>query len=124
MSLATTAAAINSRFVELYKAGDMKTLATELYHEDCKLLLSGVEPLFGRKGVEEGLNALKKSGVAEIKIASEEIDGFETDTAYDRGNCIFFNDDGIQLEVGKYLAIYKKVHGKYLMCIDIANSNI
>ncbi|XP_002737421.1 uncharacterized protein LOC100368337 [Saccoglossus kowalevskii] len=123
MSLSEAVSAINARYIELYKVGDMKTLATELYHEDCKLMMSGFEPIVGQKGVVERLDAMQRTGASELKLTSEEIDGIETDTAYCRGSYVFYKDDGSEMTVGKYLLILKKVDGKYRIYLDIDNSN-
>ncbi|XP_002737424.1 uncharacterized protein LOC100368793 [Saccoglossus kowalevskii] len=123
MSVKSVIEANHARGAELYNAGDIQAMVTEMYHEDCKFMPSGVETKFGQKGVLEILESLKKTGVAEIKVTSEEIDGIETDTAYERGSYIFYKDDGSEVGVGKYLVIWKKVNGKYRAYVDILNSN-
>ncbi|XP_006819790.1 uncharacterized protein LOC102801984 [Saccoglossus kowalevskii] len=123
MSIKSVIEASHARCAEMYNAGDIQALVTEMYHEDCKFMTSGSGTKFGQKGVLEGLESMKKTSLAKVKVTSEEIDGIETDTAYDRGSYIIYKDDGSEVDVGKYLVIWKKVNGKYRAYLDILNSN-
>ncbi|XP_002737418.1 uncharacterized protein LOC100367886 [Saccoglossus kowalevskii] len=123
MSIKSVIEANNARFGEMYKAGDMKALATELYHEDCKFMPSGSETKIGQKDVAKELEGMKAAGISGMKLTAEEIGGIENDTAYDRGQYFLYKDDGSEMGVGKYLVIWKKVDGKYRVYLDIFNSN-
>ncbi|XP_077984437.1 uncharacterized protein LOC144439062 [Glandiceps talaboti] len=112
-----------STIMELYTSGDMKALAQQ-YTEDCKLMVPGKEIQIGRQAIEDVHIKMKAMGIAKMTLKSQECGGTgDGDTAYDQGSYETIKEDGTVADVGKYLVIWKKVDGVYLLKIDMFSSN-
>ncbi|XP_077982726.1 uncharacterized protein LOC144437619 [Glandiceps talaboti] len=109
--------------VKRYKGGDFKGLS-ELYTPDCKLMPSGTNVLFGREAVENAFRNFYNTGAKSSSLHTDEAGQVRGDDClYERGHYQFYNEDESVREEGKYVVIWKKVNGEYLIDIDIWNAN-
>ncbi|XP_035692251.1 uncharacterized protein LOC118426823 [Branchiostoma floridae] len=63
----------NQKFMACFKANDMKGVAN-LYTEDCKLMITGMDTQYGREATEKALAGVWTSGARSLEWKSEEID--------------------------------------------------
>ncbi|XP_070575049.1 uncharacterized protein [Ptychodera flava] len=109
--------------VKRYKAGDFKGLS-ELYTPECKLMPSGTDVMVGREAVENAFRDYYNAGAKWSSLHTDEAGQVHGDEClYERGHYKFYNEDGSVRDEGKYVVIWKKIDGNYLIDIDIWNSN-
>ncbi|XP_078695151.1 uncharacterized protein LOC144924079 isoform X4 [Branchiostoma floridae x Branchiostoma belcheri] len=114
----------NQKFMALYKANDMKGLATKLYTEDCKVMAPGSDTEYGRDGAEKAFVGAWAGGVKAVELKTEEVGPMGSDVIYERGTSTSKKADGSVADEGKYIVIWKKVDGEWFMYIDIFNSSL
>ncbi|XP_070574924.1 uncharacterized protein [Ptychodera flava] len=123
-SLRAAIVAQEAKHEELYDAGDAKGVS-ELYTEDCQFMRPGTKLVIGRQSVVDAVNATRAAGWATLKLTTDEVgdivDG--RDTAFESGQYVRFKADGSPGEGGKYLVVWKKVDGVYLIYLKCFNSN-
>ncbi|XP_035694188.1 uncharacterized protein LOC118428277 [Branchiostoma floridae] len=112
----------NEKFMACFKANDMKGLAN-LYTEDCKIMPTGSDTLFGREGPENVFKGAWEGGVREVELKVEEVGPMGSDVIYERSTYTMKTEDGSVADVGKYVVIWKKVDGDWFLYIDIFNTN-
>lgn len=64
-----------------------------------------------------------KAGIKNAALKTDEIVQVAGDYVTERGNYTMYTGEGKIADIGKYVVIWKKVGGKYLMDVDIWNSN-
>ncbi|XP_070574925.1 uncharacterized protein [Ptychodera flava] len=122
-SLRAAIVAQEAKHEELYDAGDAKGVS-ELYTEDCQFMRPGTKLVIGRQNVVDAVNAGKAAGWATLKLTTVEVGGIaDGDTAFERGQFARFKEDGSPGGEGKYLIVWKKVDGVYLIYLKCFNSN-
>ncbi|XP_070576280.1 uncharacterized protein [Ptychodera flava] len=122
-SLRAAIVAQEAKHEELYNAGDAKGVS-ELYTEDCQFMRPGRKLVVGRQSVVEAVDELKAAGWATLKLTTDEVGGVvDGDTAFESGQYALFKADGSTDDVGKYLVVWKKVDGVYLIYLKCFNSN-
>ncbi|XP_019617020.1 PREDICTED: IgGFc-binding protein-like isoform X1 [Branchiostoma belcheri] len=114
----------NQKFMALYKANDMKGLATKLYTEDCKVMAPGSDTEYGRDGAEKAFVGAWAGGVKAVELKTEEVGPMGSDVIYERGTSTSKKADGSVADEGKYIVIWNKVDGEWFMYIDIFNSSL
>jgi len=106
-----------------WNAGNAAAIAG-LYADDAKLMAPGAEPAAGRAAIQAALTAaLQAAGGSQMTIQSTEV--MESgDMAVEVGTFTETAADGSHLDHGKYLAVWKKVDGKWMLYRDIWNSSM
>ncbi|XP_066266886.1 uncharacterized protein [Branchiostoma lanceolatum] len=113
----------NEKGFACFKANDIKGVAN-LFTEDAKIMPPGSDTAHGREGVEKAISGYRAAhGVTTLKLKSEEVGPMGSDFTYDRGTYTAKAEDGTVADTGKYVIIYKKVGGDWLIYIDIFNTN-
>ncbi|XP_077979085.1 uncharacterized protein LOC144434499 [Glandiceps talaboti] len=102
------------KFEQYFVAGDTKTLAETLFTAESTMLAPGFEVQHGRPGVAGVLSEMKNAGVHNMQFTIHDF-GSSTggDMVYQRTAYTMVKEDGSTIEVGKYLAILKKIDGAY-----------
>ncbi|XP_070575051.1 uncharacterized protein [Ptychodera flava] len=115
---------LQDEFVKRYGAGDFKGLS-ELYTPECKLMSGGTDVMVGREAAAENLfREYYNAGAVGTSSCTDEAGQVHGDEClYQRGHFKVYNAEGSVHDEGKYVVIWKKIDGKYLIDIDIWNSN-
>ncbi len=112
----------NKAFMEDFNKGDMKAVAQH-YTEDAKLLPPNSEVIQGREAIEVVWNGAKEMGVKKSLLETVTAESFGN-TAIEEGKYALYAEGDIIIDNGKYIVIWKKEDGKWLLHLDIWNSSI
>ena len=116
--------AITQAWVKAYNAGDAKAVSG-LYAEQAVLLPPGAPAAKGRAAIQAYLAKdtaeSAKAGVT-FSVATSDM-GTSGDLAWESGTYAVKAKSGGSVEIGKYLTVYKKSDGKWLIIRDTWNSD-
>ncbi|MCK5839074.1 MAG: DUF4440 domain-containing protein [Bacteroidales bacterium] len=112
----------NKAFMEDFNNGDMKAVAQH-YTENAKLFPSNSEIIQGREAIEEVWNGAKEMGVQKSFLETVTANSFGN-TAIEEGKYTLYAEGDIMIDKGKYIVIWKKEDGKWLLDLDIWNTSI
>ncbi|XP_077993009.1 uncharacterized protein LOC144447021 [Glandiceps talaboti] len=101
-------------FEELYEAGDITTIAENMYTDDITIMTPGKEAVRGKQGVFEHLTNAKASGIKSCPCSVTEVFG-DGDYMYGRIDYAFVDVNGKTVVEGKGLSVMKKVNGEWYM---------
>jgi uncharacterized protein (TIGR02246 family) len=108
-------------WVERYALHDAAGIAA-LYSEDAQLLPPDAEIVNGRAAIQEFFARENPPGSAGVEIATVETRVFG-DYAYRQGSFRFKGPDGEAAAAGKFIELWKKVDGEWLIHRDIWSAN-
>ena len=108
-------------WVARYAANDAAGVAA-LYTEDAQLLPPDMEIVSGRAAIQEFVAKTNPPGGPEFEIATIETRVFG-DYAHRQGSFTVKGPDGTPIETGKFIELWKKVDGKWLIHRDMWSSN-
>ena len=108
-------------WVERYAANDAAGVAA-LYTEDAQLLPPDMEIVSGRAAIQEFVAKTNPPGGPAFEIATVETLVFG-DHAHRQGSFTVNSPDGTSLETGKFLELWKKADGKWLIHRDMWSGN-
>jgi ketosteroid isomerase-like protein len=95
---------------------------TAFYAEDAVLLPPNAPAIFGRDAVVASLKEMFASGMA-MELEDLEVKA-ENDLGYKAGRYRLRSEDGALIDRGKYIEIWTKVDGKWVLHRDIWNSSV
>ena len=113
--------AANEVFVAAYNRGDAAGLAA-LYTEDGQMLAPNAPLMTGQEAVQGFWQAVMDMGIEKAAIFTGEVEG-HGDTAIEVSNYKLFAAGDQELDQGKFIVIWKKVHGDWKLHRDIFNSS-
>ena len=96
--------------------------AAALYTEDAQLLPPNMDIVTGRAAIQEFIAKINPPDSPAIKIATVETRVFG-DYAHRQGSYRFESPDGGTVESGKFIELWKKTDGHWLIHRDIWNSD-
>jgi uncharacterized protein (TIGR02246 family) len=115
----------NAAWVAAANRGDAAAVAA-LYTETATMLPPGTQMQQGRAAIEKTVAGLGRSGIRNFRVASVDVAQVGPDTAREIGR---FSLDApgpkkhwVKVE-GKYVVVWKLVGGKWLLDVDIWNTN-
>lgn len=108
-------------WVERYTANDAAGIAA-LYTEDAQLLPPDQEIVSGRAAIQEFFARTNPPGSAALEIATVETHVLG-DNAHRQGSFLLKGSDGNTVTAGKFLELWKKVDGKWLIHRDMWSAN-
>jgi uncharacterized protein (TIGR02246 family) len=121
----TAIRAINPAWFAAHKAGDADGL-TALYADDAVLSIPGVPPVRGRAAIREALaKDIADMAAAELTNnagASPEF-GVSGDLGWEWSTFTVTDKSGATVDAGKYVTVYGRRDGKWLIIRDIWNSD-
>lgn len=116
---------INKAWGTGYNAGDADAVAN-LYTEDAMILPPGAPSVAGRAGIRDFIASdIAASGAAGLTFNVAESDdvGFSGDVAWQNGTFTVTDASGAMVDAGKYLSVFQKLDGKWLLYRDTWNSD-
>jgi uncharacterized protein (TIGR02246 family) len=114
--------AANEVFMTAFKHGDAAALA-KLYTDDGQVLPPNNDIVSGRDNLRGFWSAVMDMGVKEAKLETNEVDELG-DTAVEVSTFKMFGGDDQLLDQGKYIVVWKKIDGRWLLHRDIFNSSM
>jgi uncharacterized protein (TIGR02246 family) len=108
-------------WVERYAANDAAGVAA-LYTEDAQLLPPDMEIVSGRAAIQEFVAKTNPPGGPAFEIVTVETLVFGN-YAHRQGSCKVNGPDGSALEAGKFIELWKKVDGQWLIHRDMWSAN-
>jgi uncharacterized protein (TIGR02246 family) len=111
----------NASFMEAFNNGNFEAMA-QLYTENGKLLPSNSDAIQGRENIKAFWTGAGEMGVAKAKLETIAAEGFGN-TAIEEGRYTLYAEGDMVIDEGKYIVIWKKVEGQWLLDKDIWNTN-
>jgi uncharacterized protein (TIGR02246 family) len=121
MDLRTEIAKVSEAWQAAYNAGDAAALAA-LYAEDATILPPGGDAVSGRAAIQAHFAEELAQG-AKSTLTLREVIG-HGDMAIEIGGWSAETPDGTHLDHGKYMTVYRKVGGAWLLTRDMWNSSM
>ena len=96
---------------------------SEIYRNDAWIMAPGAPPITGRQAIESFwyTTAIRGMHSLELQLMDVESSG---DLLFGRGKYTMKNNQNEFLDIGKFVAIYKKVNQKWVLYTDIFNSSL
>lgn len=111
-----------ARFEEAFSALDAGAVAA-LYSEEAILLPPNAEPLTGRIPIRGFWEGVMSAGATGVDLTVDEV--MATDSlAIEVGRYVISGAGGSRVDAGKYVVIWKREDGRWLLHRDIWNSSL
>ena len=114
--------ATEKTFMAAYKSGDAKTLVA-LYTKDAQIMPPNTKTVSGAKNIAAMFKSFWDAGDTVIKLTTVEADG-SGDYGYEVGKYALSGKTGKVNDRGKYIVVWKKVGGRWMLYRDIFNSDL
>ncbi|TBW29993.1 SgcJ/EcaC family oxidoreductase [Gramella sp. KN1008] len=111
----------NSEFASLFNEGDSTGVAN-LYTDDAKFMMEGSPAITGRENIQSAIAGIKNSGISRVDLRTIEVWGDE-DMVVEEGELTLYRE-GVEVDRGKYMVLWKKEDGQWKLFRDIFNSNL
>ncbi|MCG9970957.1 YybH family protein [Christiangramia crocea] len=111
----------NTEFSKLYAARDSVELA-KLYTEDAKFMMHGSPAVEGRENIQSVMSGIMNSGISKVDLRTINVWGTE-DLVIEEGELTMYRE-GVEVDQGKYIVLWKKVDGEWHLFRDIFNSDM
>ncbi len=108
--------AVNTELMEAVAEGRAEAAAA-LYSEDAYVLAPGGELLDGRDAIAGFFRRTRADGVARLVLNSEHLDTIG-DQAAEVGRYSLLGETGQELDAGRYLVVWKRRGGRWLLYRD------
>ena len=118
--LAATIQTANRAFAAAFNKGDTAALA-QMYTEQATILPSGAEMAQGRPAIQKFWQAASASGLKNMVLTVASVEPLGATALREIGRFSFDTPSG--KAEGKYLVVWKKPAGKWLLDADIWNMN-
>jgi len=111
----------NKAFSEAFNTGGIDAMA-QLYTENGKLLPTNSEIIQGRENIKTFWSGAGEMGVEKVKLETTSAEGYGN-TAIEEGKYTLYTEGDMVIDEGKYIVIWKKVDGQWLLDKDIWNTS-
>ncbi|MEQ8347266.1 MAG: nuclear transport factor 2 family protein [Sneathiellaceae bacterium] len=108
---------------EHFNAGDMAAIGP-LYTVDCVFMVHGAPAMTGRQAVVDAMAGLKADGTDRLETWRVEVQSDGGNGAVEHGGYRMFDAAGRETDRGKYIVLWKKTDGAWLLHWDIFNSDL
>jgi uncharacterized protein (TIGR02246 family) len=112
----------NKKFVAAVGKGDVAALAA-LYTPDAVAFPPGGDVVKGRPAIQGMWKSVLDSGVGGIELVTTEADA-QGPLAFESGTYVIKGKDGSVADRGKYVVVWKKVGGQWMLHRDIWNTSM
>ena len=109
-------------WADKYNAGDAAGVAA-LYEEDSQILPPQTDAVAGRAKIQEYWQGVMGAGVKTAALEMLEVHS-SGDIAAEVGRYVMKNAEGQNLDQGKYMVLWKKKKGSWVIVRDIWNSSM
>ena len=96
--------------------------AAALYTEDGTLLPPNSDFITGRENIQGFFQAVIDGGLKGLNISTLELD-IQDDSAHEMGTYEMVADGGVVIDNGKFIVIWKRLDGKWLLRRDMINTS-
>ena len=114
--------AVNTSFMEALKSGDADAIVN-FYTEDAKVFPPNFETIEGKENIKGMWQAMSESGMPILAFKTVKAEAIGN-MAIEEGKYEVSIPDGQVVDKGKYLVVWKKVDGKWLLHLDIFNTSM
>jgi uncharacterized protein (TIGR02246 family) len=114
--------AVNARLMDAFERQDAAAVAA-CYTPDGKLMTPHAEPHVGQEAIETIVAQGFRGGVRHLTLETVALEVIG-DVAWEEGLFTTADASGARLDQGKYIVIWKRVGGAWLMARDIMSSNL
>lgn len=113
---------VENELVLLVNKGDWKGVSA-IYAEDATILPPGAPPVYGRQAIASFWHMANIRGMHtfELQLMDLEISG---DLLHGRGKYVMIDQQDKIIDVGKFIAIYRKEKNQWILQTDIFNSSM
>ncbi len=115
-------ASANETLMASFRRGDAAGLAS-LYTENGQFLIPYSDFVTGKEAIEVAIQGFFDMGAKSITLETIEVEGYG-DTASEVGKYILGGEDGMVLDEGKYIVIWKQEAGQWKLHRDMINSSM
>ncbi len=101
--------------------------AMVFFAPEAVLMPAHAPAVVGKEAIQEWFESWLPNPAISSVFSPDEIEVADSgDLAYDRGTFRFTMDtpDGLVRDSGKYVIVWKKIHGKWMAILDISNSDM
>jgi uncharacterized protein (TIGR02246 family) len=110
----------NRAFIAAFRRGDARAVA-EQYTEDAQVIPPGADVASGRPAIAAFWQSLMDAGVETLALDTTEVQS-AGDLAYEVGAVTVTGRSG-QVTEGRYVVVWKRQHGRWMIHRDIWNSS-
>ncbi|HSL23773.1 MAG TPA: SgcJ/EcaC family oxidoreductase [Vicinamibacterales bacterium] len=114
--------ATNEKFMAAFQKADAAGMAA-LYTTDGETFPPNGDVIRGRDAIQEMWQSVAASGVSSAKLVTREVES-AGNLAWESGSYEMFGKDGASLDRGKYIVVWKRQQGRWLIHRDIWNSSV
>ncbi|WP_461491410.1 YybH family protein [Pontibacter sp. HJ8] len=122
MDITAEIRSMNDKFEAMVQQNDAKGMAN-LYTEDGMLLPTGSNIIQGREAITDFWQGAMKMGVKQAKLDTLEVEQYDN-TAIELGQYTLKAEGDQEIDKGKYIVVWKKKDGQWMLQKDIFNSSI
>lgn len=108
---------------EHFNAGNMAAIGP-LYTEDCVFMVPGAPAMTGRQAVIDAMAGLKADGTARLETWRVEVQVDGGAGAVEHGGYRMFDAADTETDRGKYIVLWRKAAGFWLLHWDMFNSDL
>eukprot|EP01084_Bolivina_argentea_P145385 254829_1 len=108
----------NEQLMKCYKSAEWDKFA-DCYTKDCVLMPSNSPVLLGHDAVRNVFSGAYNAGIKQVKLQIQEAYTNGYDRAFERGNYIFYSENGDIVDKGKYCVFWKRINGKWKLHTDM-----
>ena len=112
---------INDAVCRAYASGDTAAIRAR-YTDNPWLMAPNAETIKGKDAIQEAFQGFLDAGITGLALATNEVEAFG-DTAVEMGEYGLSVGDAVA-DQGKYIVVWKKQGGQWLIHRDIFNSNL
>lgn len=114
--------AANRKFLAAAAKSDVAAMAA-VYTSDAAAYPANSEIVSGRDAIQNMWKAALDSGITNIELGTAEVES-SGDLAYETGTYVMKLKDGSVADRGKYVVVWKRVNGQWLIHRDIWTTNL
>ena len=114
--------AANKTFIAAAAKGDTAAMAA-IYTEDAAAYPANAEIVSGRPSIQGFWKTVIDSGITDVALNTTEVES-SGDLAYESGTYTMKMKDGAVADRGKYVVVWKRVKGQWLIHRDIWTTNL